>query len=55
MVSLLVLVPAEPSAIDTVPELMVWLAEVLLVNVANVPSPASAAAVPLSARAIFPR
>ena len=42
--------PVAPSAIETVPEEIVWLAEVELVNVANVPSPAIAAATPTTVK-----
>jgi hypothetical protein len=41
--------PVVPSAIETVPDEIVWLAEVELVNVANVPSPAIAAVTPTTA------
>jgi hypothetical protein len=45
-VSRFVEAPVAPSAIDTVPLEIDWLAEVELVNVANVPNPAIAAATP---------
>jgi hypothetical protein len=41
--------PVAPSAIVTVPEEIVWLAEVELVNVAKVPMPATLAAAPRTA------
>ena len=48
-VSRFVTAPVEPSAITTVPEATVWLADVELVKVANVPSPAMLAAAPRTA------
>src|SRR5262245_15446561 len=41
--------PVAPRAIVTVPELTVWLADVELVKVANVPSPAMLAVAPSTA------
>lgn len=42
--------PVLPRLIETVPDEIVWLAEVELVNVANVPSPAIAATTPTTAK-----
>jgi hypothetical protein len=41
--------PDAPSAIETVPELIDWLADVELVKLANVPRPATLAATPRTA------
>ncbi len=41
--------PDAPSAIETVPELIDWLADVELVKLANVPRPATLAAQPRTA------
>ena len=48
-VSRFVAAPVAPSAIVTVPDETVWLAEVELVKVANVPRPAMLAAAPSTA------
>ncbi len=49
-VSRFVAAPVAPNAIVTVPEATVWLADVVLVNVAKVPKPAMLAAAPITAR-----
>jgi hypothetical protein len=49
MLSLFVEAPVAPSAIVTVPDETVWLADVELVKVANVPRPAMLAAAPSTA------